>query len=86
MQIVFHRDFLKRYKKFPQQEKQQIEKKLHMFMKNPFHESLNNHRLKGVLGRYRSINISGDVRAIYEQIDEDTAFFITLGTHSELYK
>lgn len=54
-------------------------------MQDPFHEILNNHSLKGKYKGYRSINISGDYRAIYSLIKEDTAYFIALDTHSSLY-
>ena len=33
---------------------------------------------------YRSINISGDWRAVFEQ-NNDEVYFVTLGTHSQLY-
>ena len=41
--------------------------------------------LKGL----RSIDITADYRAVYEEIyggDEQTAYFVGLGTHEELYK
>lgn len=33
---------------------------------------------------YRSINITGDYRAIYE-VKDGIAYFISVGTHHELY-
>jgi len=33
----------------------------------------------------RSINITGDLRLVYEEIDEDVARFLDLDTHSNLY-
>ena len=54
-------------------------------MENPFHSLLNNHALSGKYSGYRSINIGGDLRAIYEPISLDIAFFIIMGTHPELY-
>ncbi|MFH1192383.1 MAG: hypothetical protein V1655_02815 [bacterium] len=46
---------------------------------------LNNHPLSGKLNGLRSINVSGDCRAIFEEKLEDI-IFIAIGTHSQLYK
>ncbi len=54
-------------------------------MSDPFHPLLNNHPLAGRWTGYRSINITGDYRAIYELIEEDLAYFVTIDTHSNLY-
>ena len=55
-------------------------------MVNKFDMILNNHTLSGELSGCRSLNITGDVRAIYEEISENHFEFISLGTHSELYE
>jgi len=46
---------------------------------------LNNHPLKGKYADCRSINIGGDLRAVYKYTDENSCVFIKIGTHSELY-
>ena len=46
---------------------------------------LNNHSLHGSKKSYRSINITGDYRLIYELYDIDTARLIDIDTHSNLY-
>jgi addiction module RelE/StbE family toxin len=33
----------------------------------------------------RSIHVGGDLRVVYKILNSDTVYFITLGTHSELY-
>lgn len=45
---------------------------------------LRSHALRGDYKDYRSINVTGDWRAIYRMVGE-TALFIALGTHSQLY-
>ena len=47
---------------------------------------LNNHPLRGEHRGYRSINVGGDLRVIYEEIDHSTAQFILIDTHSNLYE
>lgn len=59
--------------------------KLEIFSKNPFDQTLYNHKLKGPLKYYRSINITGDYRLIYEDLGNDSVRLIRIGTHSELY-
>jgi len=53
-------------------------------MKNPNHHILNNHSLEGAFDECRSINVTGDCRAIFKQ-EKNIAIFMTIGTHSELY-
>lgn len=56
-----------------------------IFSADPFHPTLNNHALTGEWTGYRSINITGDYRAVYRLVEEDLAYFVDLDTHSNLY-
>ncbi|OGE71342.1 hypothetical protein A2617_00135 [Candidatus Daviesbacteria bacterium RIFOXYD1_FULL_41_10] len=60
-------------------------KRFELFLSNPFHPQLNNHLLTGNYKGYRSINITGDWRALYSE-NENSIIFELLGTHSQLYK
>jgi len=89
MQIRFSRQFQKSYSKASPKIKSAFDQRLSMFLRNQFHSSLNNHSLKGKLAGSRSINITGDWRAIYlveEKNSEKTVIFELLGTHSQLYR
>ncbi len=55
-----------------------------LFCANEFHLLLNNHSLHGKYGHMRSINITGDYRALYTKKDS-RIIFVAIGTHSELY-
>jgi len=85
MQVVFHKNFKKQTAKFKAL-KTKIEQRLFLFIEDPFNPVLNNHPLIGKYKGYRSINITADYRAVYESINDDLAFFITLDKHSNLYK
>jgi len=67
----------------------QLYKRLKLFEKNPFHPQLNYHKLHGDMKGFYSINITGDIRAVYfildENNDERIIGFTRLGTHSQLY-
>ena len=86
MEILFHRGLKKSYKKLRAAERKRFDERLRIFCNNPDHPILHNHALSGAYRGYRSINIGGDLRALYEPAGKKTAFFITIGTHSELYK
>ncbi|MBI3442983.1 MAG: type II toxin-antitoxin system mRNA interferase toxin, RelE/StbE family [Candidatus Sungbacteria bacterium] len=85
MNFTFHRQFRKHLEKLNHKQRQRVRERLHIFLDNPFHSALNNHALKGKYLDYRSINITGDLRAIYKSVSEDECIFVALDTHSNLY-
>jgi addiction module RelE/StbE family toxin len=90
MQVRFSREFRKSYLKTDKKIRLNIDKRIKIFLKNPFDPQLNNHALTGKYSGRRSINITGDWRAIYtldaEKGDRPIAIFEALGTHSQLYQ
>ncbi|PIQ69178.1 MAG: hypothetical protein COV91_00175 [Candidatus Taylorbacteria bacterium CG11_big_fil_rev_8_21_14_0_20_46_11] len=85
MNVVPSSHFKKAVSKLPHKVKQALAKRLVIFMKDPFNVLLNNHALHGSLRSYRSINITGDYRLIYEDYARDTVRLIDIDTHSNLY-
>ena len=85
MNIRFHKNFEKQYKKLRRREQEKVQKKLELFFKDPFNIQLNNHPLKGKYTDYRSINITGDLRAIYKFISKKECIFVIIDNHSNLY-
>lgn len=83
--LVFSTGFKKQYKKLPRKTQKRVDERLDLFAHDPHHGLLGNHVLTGEYKEYRSINISGDMRAIYEEIKDDVAYFIGVGTHHDLY-
>lgn len=79
------RHFQKKTAKLPTKIKRALSERLRLFARDPFHTLLNNHALHGSLRSYRSINITGDWRLIYEAYDKDTARLVDLDTHGNLY-
>jgi mRNA-degrading endonuclease YafQ of YafQ-DinJ toxin-antitoxin module len=62
--------------------------KMDLFRRDPYNSYLNNHELRDEYAGCRSINITNDYQAIYEEVsagDEPIAYFFLLGTHKELY-
>ncbi len=85
MNIRYSRDFKKAIKKLSPKIKQKFEERFRLFVQDPFSELLNNHALEGRFKGNRSINITGDYRAIYEENKEGVILFRDIGTHAQLY-
>ena len=73
------------FKKHPAWVKDKFEERVRLFRKDMFKPILNNHSLQGEWIGCRSINITGDFRAVYEELGNNHFEFIAIGTHSELY-
>ena len=84
MEIRFHKNFKKRFEKLPPKVQAQFYERLDLFLENKFATTLNNHSVGKAFPSCRSINVSGDYRAIFQD-QVDSAVFITIGTHSDLY-
>lgn len=85
MIVHFHRNFKKRFQKLKTSERLKLKDRLELFLIDTFNPVLNNHPLKGKYVGYRSINIGGDLRAIYKQA-KDVAIFVAVDKHSHLYR
>ncbi|MFH0891253.1 MAG: type II toxin-antitoxin system RelE/ParE family toxin [Candidatus Falkowbacteria bacterium] len=85
MFIDFKKDFIKSLDKAPVKIQAAFYKQIKIFELDPFCPVLRNHKLTGEFNSCRSIDITGDWRAIYEEKNEDIVVFLLLGTHSKLY-
>lgn len=86
MRITFHKHFEKKFKRLDQKIKKAFYKKLQILAESPFSKELNNHALKGKYRDYRSINITGDVRAVFKFVSENVIEFDDIDNHNNLYE
>lgn len=84
MTIAYSKAFIKQAKKLSPDLRKKLQAKIKLFASNPLDPTLRNHALKGKYKEYRSIDITGDIRALYLQ-NEDETIFDAVGTHSQLY-
>lgn len=88
--VDFSRLFQKQLHKAPVKVRAAFLERYQIFLDEPFNPQLNNHRLIGRLSEYRSINITGDFRALYSELTDENGneviVFKMFGTHSQLYK
>ncbi len=78
----------KKLKKVDVRIRKSFYEKIAVFEKNPLEPHLDNHLLKEPYEGLRSIDITNDHRAIFEEVPsghETIAYFSILGTHDELY-
>ena len=85
MVVEISRKFTKQYDKAPLVIRLSFQNRLRIFKEAPYAPILQNHWLKGEWLGHRSINITGDWRAIYFHIDEQRVVFRGIGTHGQLY-
>jgi addiction module RelE/StbE family toxin len=85
MMVIFSKEFKKDFKKLSNKEKIQFQDRLGLFQEDQNNPQLNNHKLHGKYDGFYSINISGNMRAIYEVVSNDKILFIKIGAHSQLY-
>lgn len=84
MVINFHKDFIKSSSKLTNQQKEKLTQRLKLFELDEFDPMLNNHSLRGKYLGCRSVNITGDLRAIFKK-SGDEVIFVAIGSHSKLY-
>ncbi len=89
MHIKFSPLVVRELAKIKQKDKklfERIHKQLLLFSSNPKHPSLRVHKLTGNMNNMWSISVSMSIRMVYKLLDQETAYFIDLGTHEEVYK
>lgn len=88
MIVRFTNNFRLQYKNADVRIQNKTDECLRIFKRNPNDLQLKNHKLKREWVGYRSINITSDWRAIFEEFqlaDEIVVYFVALGTHKQLY-
>lgn len=85
MTIQYALKFKKQYKKLPVGLQRQFDERLRLFMKDPTNPVLRVHPLKGAYRGYWSMNVNGDLRALYLKRGDELIIFALIGTHSQLY-
>ncbi len=85
MKIEYSRKFLKQYYKLNPKFQKQFQARLSLWIADPYHPQLHLHQLSGEYAGLYSINVTGDIRALFEKIDDSYVIFGFIGTHSQLY-
>lgn len=87
MNIELHPHFKKSYQKRRANNPKLVQRfrdRVEVFKQEPHNAILKDHDLIGTKAGLRAFSISGDVRVIYEKI-EDRIIFHDIGTHNQVY-
>lgn len=85
MIVIYSKKFQRSYKKLPSKLQEQFKRRRNLFLANQFDPILNNHPLHDPYAGYRSINITGDYRAVFYNENQTTVYFVAIGTHHSLF-
>ena len=85
MEYILSKRFQKSFIKLPPATKKKVLIVLERFVADPKDPTLKSHRLSGKWSNHFSINVTGDVRAVYVYIENDVVHFVAVGSHGELY-
>jgi len=82
--VYYHKNFKKQFKRLPKNIQNKFEIRLIVFLSGQYSMELNNHSLAGEWKGCRSIDITGDIRAVYK-VKDDIYLFVAIGSHNQLY-
>lgn len=88
MKIELHPVFQKNYKRriaFSSKLVKKFQRRVHIFLDNPHHPTLRNHKLIGEKISLRAFSISGDLRVVYKELGKEHVLFLDIGTHNQVY-
>jgi addiction module RelE/StbE family toxin len=87
MHVQFSADFDRQFNtRLTNRQKIQVLETIDIFIDDPNHEDLRNHKLRNKWNGYRSISIGGDLRLHFRMINDDFDYFVAVGTHDQLYR
>lgn len=58
---------------------------LELFTNDPFHPSLNTHKLSGKLKDFWALVVEDDCRIVFKFLEDGTVILIDIGKHDEVY-
>lgn len=88
MKVKLAPNIFKKLKKLDVRIRSRFKERILIFEKNPNDPQLDNHELRKPYKGMQSIDITNDYRAIYKEMrigEEAVAYFLTIGTHKDLY-
>ena len=88
MKVQLAPKLIDKLKKHDVRVRKSLKKAIDLFSEDPTNSTLDNHKLHREWAEFNSINVTADLRAIYQEDtegDEPVAYFVAFGTHEELY-
>jgi addiction module RelE/StbE family toxin len=82
----YSKEFDKQFAGLSKTQKSNAIDAIELFLEKPNDASLRNHALSEKWYGYRSISADDDLRVHFKMIDNETVYFVAIGSHSQLYK
>lgn len=88
MKIYYSGRFAREYRKLAREIKKIAETREAIFRSNPFESTLKTHKLTGKLKNYWSFSLDPKHRVIFEFVNGEEIWFLSVGSHSiyDLFK
>lgn len=86
MKFVPSKKFTKHFEKCPFKIREELPIRIKLFLENPKHPLLKNHKLIGRLNGFHAFSVSGDFRVIYRFLTNGVIQLLDIGTHSQVYE
>jgi addiction module RelE/StbE family toxin len=85
VKIEYSKRFVKQFTRLTPKVREQFKLRQRLWLSDPYNPQLHLHMLAGEYAGLYSINITGDIRALYQRIDDTYVVFGFIGSHSQLY-
>lgn len=82
LRIAYKAAFFRAFKKLPHVLQNEARRSIELFVKNPHHQTLHTHKLKGALRGRWGFPVNYRYRVIFIYENKHTAVFLTVGDHS----
>ena len=84
--VVYQSRFRRQYKKLSEKMQDLVDERVDLYKRDVRNPKLRVHALHGKLEGHLSMDITGDVRAVFEEKEDDgVVVFRAVGTHGQLY-
>jgi addiction module RelE/StbE family toxin len=85
MTIRYSKKFRKQYQKLTPKLQQKTTDAIKLWSQKPNDKSLRLHKLSGKMSRFHIIDVTGDLRVLYEIVNDEVYLYQMISTHSQLY-
>jgi addiction module RelE/StbE family toxin len=85
MELQFSPKFLKKYNKLSEEQQEEVDQKIELFIQDQKHPFLKTHKLKGKLKGYNSFSVNYKDRIIFEYESKTLVSLLNIGDH-KLYR
>ena len=85
IQFIYRKKFKKKFRSVSPVIRAATDFKLRILCKNPYDPILNNHALQGDRQHLRTINITGDIRLVFQVVSKEVYFIVDIDNHNNLY-